>query len=289
MEASNLGMSVALVNYVKPTEYGTKWGVGGTCLHVGCIPKYMFHHAADEIRKIKLRKALGVADIEKNPEDYGWEKLCKSTQNYIQSEAFSMKNSARDRDIKIYNYYAKFMNDRKIGLYKKWNSLKPSKVLIGDDILIATGERPLKSIEGYEGLDSTITTDDLFKIYERPKTALVLGGGYIALEVISILSGFGVKSKIYHRSEFLRSNFFLNFLDIDRDLIEELCQRLKSEGVVINTELTGVIIKKEGQTGKQNLKNLYETPFIVSATFEDHTKNTNNEGKFTFKKNFDRV
>lgn len=44
--AANLGKKVALADYVDPTPSGTKWGLGGTCVNVGCIPKKMMHYAA---------------------------------------------------------------------------------------------------------------------------------------------------------------------------------------------------------------------------------------------------
>ena len=44
--AAALGKKVALADYVPPTPSGTKWGLGGTCVNVGCIPKKMMHYAA---------------------------------------------------------------------------------------------------------------------------------------------------------------------------------------------------------------------------------------------------
>jgi pyruvate/2-oxoglutarate dehydrogenase complex dihydrolipoamide dehydrogenase (E3) component len=42
-EARKLGMSVALFDYVAPSNQGSTWGLGGTCVNVGCIPKKLFH------------------------------------------------------------------------------------------------------------------------------------------------------------------------------------------------------------------------------------------------------
>ena len=51
--AAGLGKKVALADYVMPTPIGSKWGLGGTCVNVGCIPKKMIHYAAviSEARK----------------------------------------------------------------------------------------------------------------------------------------------------------------------------------------------------------------------------------------------
>lgn len=40
-----MGAKVALLNFVTPTPKGTTWGIGGTCVNVGCIPKKLMHHA----------------------------------------------------------------------------------------------------------------------------------------------------------------------------------------------------------------------------------------------------
>ena len=40
-----MGLRVALADFVEPTPSGTKWGLGGTCVNVGCIPKKMMHYA----------------------------------------------------------------------------------------------------------------------------------------------------------------------------------------------------------------------------------------------------
>lgn len=45
-EATNLGAKVAVLDFVTPSPLGTKWGLGGTCVNVGCIPKKLMHQAA---------------------------------------------------------------------------------------------------------------------------------------------------------------------------------------------------------------------------------------------------
>ena len=45
-EAKELGLSVALFDYVSPSPQGSQWGLGGTCVNVGCIPKKLYHIAA---------------------------------------------------------------------------------------------------------------------------------------------------------------------------------------------------------------------------------------------------
>ena len=45
-QSATLGAKVGIADYVEPSPAGSKWGVGGTCVNVGCIPKKMMHYAA---------------------------------------------------------------------------------------------------------------------------------------------------------------------------------------------------------------------------------------------------
>jgi pyruvate/2-oxoglutarate dehydrogenase complex dihydrolipoamide dehydrogenase (E3) component len=44
--AANYGAKVCVLDFVVPTPIGTTWGIGGTCVNVGCIPKKLMHQAA---------------------------------------------------------------------------------------------------------------------------------------------------------------------------------------------------------------------------------------------------
>jgi len=70
--AANLGKKVALADFVKPTPTGTKWGLGGTCVNVGCIPKKMMHYAAI------------LAESRKDQELSGWKPDMNATHDWEQ-------------------------------------------------------------------------------------------------------------------------------------------------------------------------------------------------------------
>jgi pyruvate/2-oxoglutarate dehydrogenase complex dihydrolipoamide dehydrogenase (E3) component len=60
-EASKLGKKVAVCDFVKPTPVGTAWGLGGTCVNVGCIPKKLMHQAAILGTAVEDSKSFGWA------------------------------------------------------------------------------------------------------------------------------------------------------------------------------------------------------------------------------------
>ena len=64
---------MALLDFVKPTPSGTTWGLGGTCVNVGCIPKKYMHHAA----------LLG--EFIKDSHKYGWQSIDQQNLEIVKS------------------------------------------------------------------------------------------------------------------------------------------------------------------------------------------------------------
>ena len=87
-EAASHGARVALLDFVKPSWAGSKWGLGGTCVNVGCIPKKLMHTSA----------LLG--DALTDAANYGWafegrkhswEKLVDTVQDYVHKLNFAYR------------------------------------------------------------------------------------------------------------------------------------------------------------------------------------------------------
>lgn len=100
-EAAKLGAKVALLDFVKPSPQGSTWGLGGTCVNVGCIPKKLMHEAASVGDAIRERASSfgwslngGAADggggstTEADTLRHRWSVLVEAVQNYIKSLNF---------------------------------------------------------------------------------------------------------------------------------------------------------------------------------------------------------
>ena len=81
--AANAGAKVALADFVKPTPTGVKWGIGGTCVNVGCIPKKMMHYAGilAEARHDQERSGWS----QDFSEQHSWQTLVDNVQQHIKS------------------------------------------------------------------------------------------------------------------------------------------------------------------------------------------------------------
>merc|ERR1719315_530533 len=82
-EAARLGLKVAVLDYVVPTPRGTTWGLGGTCVNVGCIPKKLMHQAAVLGTSMQDARKFGW-EFEETVK-HNWETMTAAINNYIGS------------------------------------------------------------------------------------------------------------------------------------------------------------------------------------------------------------
>ena len=81
-KAAELGQSVALFDFVKPSTQGTTWGFGGTCVNVGCVPKKLMHYASGLREKLLLdAAAFGTKVGTVRPHD--WNTMVHTVQTHV--------------------------------------------------------------------------------------------------------------------------------------------------------------------------------------------------------------
>jgi thioredoxin reductase (NADPH) len=104
-EANKHGLNVIVIDFVEESLHKTKWGLGGTCVNVGCIPKKLMHQAAKYKEEIINANdygwELGVNDREKEEElgaVFSWEKLRGKIQSYIKSINFGYVSAVNRLD-----------------------------------------------------------------------------------------------------------------------------------------------------------------------------------------------
>uniref|UniRef100_A0A8C3W4Z3 Thioredoxin reductase 3 n=1 Tax=Catagonus wagneri TaxID=51154 RepID=A0A8C3W4Z3_9CETA len=111
-EAAVLGRKVLVLDFVVPSPQGTSWGLGGTCVNVGCIPKKLMHQAA------LLGQAL--TDSRKFGWEYSqqvkhnWGTMTEAIQNHIGSLNWGYRLSLREKTVAYINSYGEFVEHHKI-------------------------------------------------------------------------------------------------------------------------------------------------------------------------------
>ena len=197
-EAASLGARVAVCDFVSPTPMGTEWGLGGTCVNVGCIPKKLMHRAA------QLKEALLDAEpygwgLSSQPE-HNWGRMVNSVQDHIASINFGYRSELRSANVTYLNALATFDDEHTVLLTDKKGTKTRATAAC---FLIAVGGRPkYPDIPGDR--ECCITSDDLFSLAKPPGRTLVVGASYVALECAGFLTALGYDTSVMMRSIPLR-------------------------------------------------------------------------------------
>eukprot|EP00455_Lapot_gusevi_P008153 TRINITY_DN1351_c0_g1_i6.p1 TRINITY_DN1351_c0_g1~~TRINITY_DN1351_c0_g1_i6.p1 ORF type:complete len:509 (+),score=165.64 TRINITY_DN1351_c0_g1_i6:73-1599(+) len=218
-EAAILGAKVALFDFVKPTPIGTKWGLGGTCVNVGCIPKKIMHYSAllgaSHFDALRLGWDMQI-------EGHKWETLKTTVKEYIQSLNFGYRKELRSKQVEYINAYASFVDPHTVQYTVKKGKTEEQKITTAQYFILAVGGRPkYPNIPG--AVEHCITSDDIFSLNRAPGKTLCVGAGYISLECAGFLSELKYETSVMVRSELLRG--------FDRQSVSKIEQYMEGCGV----------------------------------------------------------
>ncbi|XP_041080933.1 thioredoxin reductase 1, cytoplasmic-like [Polyodon spathula] len=236
--AATLGKKVLVLDYVVPTPKGTTWGLGGTCVNVGCIPKKLMHQAALLGTALKDSRNFGWEYEEKVK--HNWQTMVESISNYIGSLNWGYRVDLRDKNVTYMNSYAEFVGPHKI---KATNKRGKETFHTAATFVLATGERPrYLGIPGDK--EYCITSDDLFSLPYCPGKTLVIGASYVALECAGFLAGIGLDVTVMVRSILLRG--------FDQEMAERAGTYMEDHGVKFIRKFVPTKIEQleEGIPGK---------------------------------------
>eukprot|EP00106_Octopus_bimaculoides_P012620 XP_014780062.1 PREDICTED: thioredoxin reductase 1, cytoplasmic-like [Octopus bimaculoides] len=243
-EAASFDKKVAIFDFVKPTPLGTTWGLGGTCVNVGCIPKKLMHQAALLGEAGKDSKAYGWST---ELSDHNWDVMKNAIQDHIGSLNWGYRVQLREKKVTYYNAYAKFVGPHKIEATDKKGKVIS---LTAKHFLISTGLRP-NYLECPGAREYCITSDDLFSLPYCPGKTLFVGASYISLECAGFLRAFGLDVTVMVRSILLRG--------FDRQMAELIGDNMEDHGIkfIHKAQVKKVEQLKAGEPGR--LKVTYAT------------------------------
>nr|AAK93067.1 GM14215p [Drosophila melanogaster] len=230
-EAVLNGARVACLDFVKPTPtLGTKWGVGGTCVNVGCIPKKLMHQASLLGEAVHEAAAYGWNVDDKIKPD--WHKLVQSVQNHIKSVNWVTRVDLRDKKVEYINGLGSFVDSHT--LLAKLKS--GERTITAQTFVIAVGGRPrYPDIPG--AVEYGITSDDLFSLDREPGKTLVVGAGYIGLECAGFLKGLGYEPTVMVRSIVLRG--------FDQQMAELVAASMEERGIPFLRKTVPLSVEKQ--------------------------------------------
>ena len=231
--AADLGMTVTLIDpEVNP---------GGVCLYRGCIPSKALLHVAKLIEESEQAKNWG---IEFGAPKIDLARLRTFKENVVKKLTGGLGILSKQRKVHYIQGRAAFENSTTLRVTKSDGS---EESITFDRIIIATGSRP--AIVPTLKLDTARMMDSTgaLNLEDIPGTLLVVGGGYIGLELGSVYAALGTRVTVVEMLPGLLPG-------ADRDLVLPLHKRLEKlfDGILINTTVSSV--KDEGTGIRATLK-----------------------------------
>ncbi|MGE5128687.1 MAG: glutathione-disulfide reductase [Sphingomonadaceae bacterium] len=212
-------------------QYGARVAIaesdrfGGTCVNVGCIPKKLFSYAAHF--RDDLEDARGYGWSVGEPA-FDWPKLVAGKDKEVARLNAVYERLLATAGAEILRGRAVIVDPHTVEVAgRRWSA---------EHILVATGSRP--QIPDIPGKSLALTSDDIFRLERLPPRAIVVGGGYIAVEFASIFNGLGVRTTLaYRRHRLLR--------EFDAELGTRLGEEIQKKGVMLHFGAEPVAIERQ--------------------------------------------
>src|SRR5438874_3081858 len=234
LHAAELGKSAVM------TEFRT---VGGTCANRGCLPSKNLIEAARLVYDAAHPRYPGLSPVRM---PVNWAELVVQKDEIIQEYRTHKYESLLDDPdhIQVVHGQAQLVSDHEVEV----QSAGDVRRLVGEQILIATGSAP--SIPSIEGLDKVhYLTSDLLsasddpwhtQLREQPRSLLILGGGYIALELGQMFARFGTNVTLLTRGSTILSGY-------EPEIAGALTELLQDEGITIISQAQARGVERMGE------------------------------------------
>lgn len=209
-------------------------GVGGTCVIRGCVPKKILVYGASFGSELEDARSYGWELNERI--DFNWKKLLhKKTEEIVRLNGIH-KRILANAGVKLFEGEGKVVGPNEVEVIQ----LDGTKISYSaKHILIATGSRAQRP--AIPGQELAITSDEALSLEKLPKRAVILGGGYIAVEFASIWCGMGASVDLCFRKELPLRGF-------DDEMRAVVARNLEGRGVNMHprTTLTELVKTEDG-------------------------------------------
>jgi glutathione reductase (NADPH) len=203
--------------------------LGGTCVNVGCVPKKLFVYASQFPELFHASVGFGWS-VPQQP-SLDWATLRDNKTAEIERLNGIYNNLIDNSGADLYDGRATIAGPHLVSVNGETYTTR--------SILVATGGWPY--IPKFPGSEHAISSNEMFFLDTLPKTAVVVGGGYIAVEFAGILNGLGVDTHLLYRGPHLLKSF-------DREMSQKVVEGMRAKGVHIHlsTEVNEITKTNDG-------------------------------------------
>ena len=202
--------------------------LGGTCVNVGCVPKKLLVYAARCSAEFEDAGRYGwsVGNTE-----FDWQRLIRNKNEEIERLNGVYRRLLTNAGVTLFDDRATLVDEHTVSVGERRNT--------AERILIATGGRP--TIPDFPGNEHVISSNEAFFLQSLPERALIVGGGYIAVEFAGIVNGLGVDTTLLYRGPRLLRGF-------DEEARHHLAGEMEKRGITLRFG-TNVkrVVKSDGE------------------------------------------
>ncbi|MDC3186435.1 dihydrolipoyl dehydrogenase [Candidatus Pelagibacter sp.] len=260
---SQLGLKTACIE--------ARGSLGGTCLNVGCIPSKSLLNLSEEFHRVKglANKGIEVGDVKLN-----LDKMMKSKDKAVTVLTKGVEFLFKKNKVTYFKGYGSFKSQNEISIKDNENK---ETIIQSEKTIIATGS-VATSLPGIEiDEQKIVSSTGALKLEKVPNKMVVVGGGYIGLEMGSVWSRLGSEVQV------------VEFLDhitpgMDKEISTEFMKILKKQGIKFNMQnkvetikknKSGVTVSTVDKEGKKN--NLECDVVLISVGRKANTEGLNLE------------
>ena len=263
--------------------------LGGTCLNIGCIPSKSLLNLSENFHKAKNFKKIG---IETGEIKLNLSKMMENKDKAVTTLTKGVEFLIKKNKISYFKGTGSFKSPSKISIVKDG---KETTIITGKTI-ISTGSEPV-SLSGIDfDEEKILSSTGALSISSLPKKMVVVGGGYIGLEMGSVWSRLGTEVQVIEFLEHITPG-------MDKEISNEFMKILKKQGIKfqLNTKVekitkknNGVIIEISNKNGDKNkleadvvLISVGRKPFTNNLNLENIGVELDKTGRVKVNKNFE--
>ena len=277
---SQLGLKTACVE--------SRGSLGGTCLNIGCIPSKSLLNMSESFHKAKNFSNIG---IETGEIKLNLEKMMSNKESSVATLTKGVEFLFKKNKVTYIKGVGSFNEKNEILVKNDKSEIK----IKTDKTIISTGSEPL-SLPGIDFDEKKIlSSTGALNISKLPKKMVVVGGGYIGLEMGSVWSRLGTEVHVIEYLDHITPG-------LDKEISNEFMKILKKQNIKfeLNTKVEKISKNDQGviiETSNKDAKNKIEAdvvlisvgrkPYTDKLNLEKIGVNLDKKGKITVNKNFE--
>ncbi|CCE61215.1 hypothetical protein TPHA_0A01320 [Tetrapisispora phaffii CBS 4417] len=216
--------------------------LGGTCVNVGCVPKKIMWYASDLAGRIQQAHDLKLFEdlpLDREHLTFNWEGYKAKRDATIKRLNGIYASNCERENVDVVFGWASFNKDGDVEVKKADGSVQVYKA---KKVLIATGGKPVMP-ENIPGFEHGITSDGFFELEKQPKKVVLVGAGYIGVELAGVFHGLGSETHLVIRGEtFLRK--------FDEMIQKKVTDHYVESGINVHKKSVVSKVVKDEATGK---------------------------------------